>query len=851
MMPPEDGTARPDALRVDGQPCPVGIDSAHPTFSWIVRDGGAQQPAIRIDVVALEPLGERFLWSAELPQGAAPAVRYADDSLAAFTRYRWSITVLGQRTASMSATFSTGITSEHRWADAAWIAAPPAPPSHPRGATPAPEIAQQLLIDSEVHLALLFVAVGGYALPYINGSRISDTELAPTFADYDQRVHYSVYDVTADLTPGANQLSFVLGRGFYGLTNPSPPPAWEWEKAPWHGEPCVRARLQIVYRDGACSTVATDDSWTSQRTATLYDDLYGGETWDERATFGVEEAVLVPGPSGRLQRDRLDPVRVTRVLDPGDILPRGPGEFVVDFGAVVAGRVRVHVSTEGMHELTLTHGEKLTDEGLPNAADGLEYHTDGFQTDRCVLSGPGSWAPSFTYHGFRYVHVTGWPEDEQVGHGSLQAEMLHTDAARTGAFTSSNGLLNALHDAAVRTVTMNLQGLPVDTPTYEKNGWTGDGMLGAELMLLNLESEALLEKWVDDIVDSCDADGRPQIIAPSSGWGDTYKPSPTWHSSLVLIPWWLYLYRGNRAVLERHYDAMTRYVLHELETSSGGVADSVLNDWCSPETGSWGGAAPDDHRVSGTAYLYRMLTTMAQVCQALDLASSTDFEALAAGVYRAFQREFYDDEQGLYRGVGDEGYRQTHNVLALAFELVPAPVVPAVVDSLVADIQSRGGHLNTGVLGSKYLLPVLTRHGHGALALEVATQTSFPSWGLWIESGSTTLWEHWKPESRSRSHFMFGTYEDWLFHDVLGVRPLEPAFRRFRVAPAELQGLDRASGTVPTPYGPIDISWERGAAARWLRIVVPTGCEAEVAQCGRAGGSDVTLRGGVHEMEIR
>ncbi|WP_162819237.1 alpha-L-rhamnosidase [Leifsonia aquatica] len=847
MMPPTSALSV-SALRVQGETAPVGLDDEHPTFTWIVA-GSADFPATTLALWAVGAGGEELVWTNQLPEGAAPVGRHDGDPLRPLTRYRWSVTIrAGKMTAWASDVFTTG--PANSWAGAGWLAAPPVAATHPRGATPVPELATEFEVDVTPQLALLLVAAGGYAQPFLDGERIDRHELSPAFSDYDKRVHYVVRDVTDRLVPGSHRLALRLGRGFYGMTNPSPAPAWEWHAAAWHEEPSVRVALHIVDGEGGHRTVVSDGSWTAQRTETLYDDLYAGEVWDGSARFAAGPARHAAGPRGALQRERIAPIRVTRTIEPASVVRRADGEVVLDFGEVVAGRVRVRLRTTGRVELTIAHGEKLTDEGIPNVADGESYFSDGFQTDRCTLDGPAAWAPTFTYHGFRYVRIVGWPAAEDLAGDAVVAEVLHTDVARIGAFHTSEPILNSLHDAVVRTVEINLHGLPTDTPTYEKNGWTGDGMLAADLMLLNLDTEVLLEKWLDDVADSCDDDGRPQVIAPSPGWGDRYKPSPTWHSDLVLTPWALYRHRGNRAVLERHYDAMRRYVRHEYAESSDGLANSVLNDWCSPETGAWGGDAPDDHRVSGTAYLYTMLVTLNRIARVLGRKKDAEeFRAAGAHVGAAFNAEFFDGA-GTYRGVGDDGYRQTHNVLALAFGLVPRDAVGPVVAGLVADIRRRDTHLATGVLGTKHILPTLTRHGHDGLALELATQTTFPSWGHWIVQGSTTLWEHWKDASRSRAHYMFGTYDDWFFEHILGVRPIEPGYRRFCVEPAPLRALESADGVVPTPYGPIKVAWARQGDLRRLRVHVPTGCIAEVAQGSGDRRPNLVFRGGVHEVEI-
>lgn len=840
-----------DELRVDGIEAPVGLDSPAPTLSWWLRPG-----VTAVEVSVDGPEGELAWTCAVDPE--TPSLHYDGPQLRPLTRYRWSVVVTTEQGRhAATSTFTTGLLHLAAWEPSRWIAGSPAAPTHHRGATAAPMVWADIVLADAPETALLLVAAGGYARPAVNGQDLDDVELSPTFSDYDHRVHYRVYDVTDLLSAGSNRVALTLGRGFYGMTNPSPAPAWGWESAPWHAEPCVRAMLHAVGSDGEVTSLVTGEDWRCERTATLYDDLYGGETYDEThpaVGAGSTSAVVVPGPRGALEHERVQPIRVREQVTPAQIVRRTDGDYLVDFGRVVAGRVRIELTTPGVHSITLRHAEKLDDAGLPDLAPGERYFSDGFQTDRCTIhvkDRPRTWHPTFTYHGFQYVHVEGWPEGEPLSESSFVAEILHSDVCTVGSFRCSDELLNTMHEAVVETVRLNLHGLPTDTPTYEKNGWTGDGMVGAELMLLNLDIEPLLVKWLDDISDSRDAHGRPAVIAPTPGWGEDFTPSPTWHAAYVMIPWWLYWYRDNRDVLERHYEGMSRYVRHELAGSRDGIVDTVLNDWCSPETDAGGGGSPDDPRVSATAYVHLMLTTMQRAAIALGRPEE-EWAAAGAHVADAFNRAFWDEDAGHYRGDGDEGYRQTHNLLPLAFSMAPERVVDRVVASLVADIRARGDHLNTGILGAKYILPVLTRHGHADLALRVAQQRTFPSWGHWFADGSRTLWEHWKVESRSRAHYMFGTYDDWFFQDVLGVTGLEPGLRRVRIRPFVDDGLDHAEGVVPTVLGPLSIRWRNdddGARRVWAEL--PAGCVAEVELVGSAG---TTVRAewasGTHTLEI-
>lgn len=511
-----------------------------------------------------------------------------------------------------------------------------------------------------------------------------------------------------------------------------------------------------------------------------------------------------------------------------------PGVYVVTFPRVIAGWVRYTVTGPAGATVRALHGEKLTDDGRVDAANNGGFQA-GFQTDRFTLAGTGrpeTWEPRFSYKGFRYIEVTGWPQDGPPPLSAFTARVVHTAAAETGRFDSSSRIMNRVHRAVVDTMKNNLHGIPTDTPMFEKNGWTGDAALGAEMFLLNLDVHELFAKWLRDVHETRDAEGRPLVIAPSSGdWGE-WGVCPPWHATYVMIPWWLYQYGGDTRVLTECYDGMKRYVDLELDRSDGGIVpDARLGDWVSPEASPAGGNAPEDLRVSATAFLHAMLVSMRRSAGFLGRAADVEhFARGAATVRAAFNDAFLDRDAGYYRGTGDRGYRQTHNVLAVQLGLVPdEATAQRVVDSIVADVRSRGTTLNTGVLGTKWLLPVLTRYGHADVAYELAVQTAYPSWGYMIENGATSMWEHWSLEARSYGHYFLGTVDDWFYQHVAGLQAsLGTGFRDLTVAPAVTEHLNRASASVRTPFGTAASAWRRAGDRLRLTVTVPVGSTATV-----------------------
>ena len=819
--------------RVERMDAPTYVDVARPRFSWIVRASrnGTVQTGYRLVVGQ----GGKPVWdSGEVRSDRSFDVAYAGPALRAGERYDWRVDVHTSEGDAFAASHFDTALDDAPWAAARWI-----------GKADANDLAAPLLrktfhTEGKVARAMLYVAAGGYADVTLDGQAVSDAVLSPGFTDYGKRVEVVATELS--LTPGSHTLGVELGRGFFGLTNPN---VWHWERAPWHGQPRFRALLRIVHADGRIEDVATGHDWQLADGPTVLDDLYGGEHYDARRAMprAWKPAAELPAPAGRLVAQIEPPIRIVSTLDATSVSEPKPGVFVFAFPRVVAGWAAFDVSGPAGSTVVARYGEKLMPDGTVDARDEHHYFKQGFQTDRLTLAGGRTrWHPRFSYKGFRYVQVEGWPGKPSLD--AVKAQVVHSDVAVTGRFDSGNDLLNWIHRAAVDTMLNNLYGIPTDTPMYEKNGWTGDGMLGADMFLRNFDASRLLTKWVRDIADARNAQGAPLLIAPNPGWGDVR--APTWHAAYVLVPWSLWMYAGDRAPIDEHLDGIAGYVAMEDARSPGGIADTELGDWVSPETDPAGENAPEDKRVAATAYLYRMERTVADMYRLKgDAVAAARFDGMAGKVREAFNRRFLDGDR--YRGEGDRGYRQAHNLLALGFGLVPHALRERVAAGVAADAKSRGDHLDTGALATKLILPVLTATGHADEAWAIATQVSFPSWGFWRANGATSLWEHWKLASRSRGHYFLGTVDDWLFEDVAGLRPLEPGWKRIGVKPALTAWLDHASATVMTPYGEASVAWRREGREVTIEVGVPVGTQAVV---GLPGQAETVFGSGRHILRV-
>jgi alpha-L-rhamnosidase len=812
---------------------PVGVD-VRPRFGWMLDDGGRGLPALSWLLEVIAP-GGRVVWSTEgAPGPGGVDVEYSGPPLAALTRYGWRVAVhTDHGTARAAASFVTGLL-DGDWREARWIA-------HPTPSGAAPLQRREFTVGHRPAAAYLVVGAGGYVRPELNGRGLPGFELAPGFTDYDVTAQYLVADVTDRLVPGRNALGVELGRGFYGMTAPS---TWNWETAPWHDEPCVRA---LVVADGEV-VLRTDERWRAIGGPTRSDDLYAGEDFDARldrpgfSAAGFDDgawptATPAAGPRGRPVHQRQPPIAVQEVIAPERVERTAEGRWLVTFPRVIAGRVLLEADGRAGETIAIRAGERLLPDGRPDAEDPAGYYAGRFQLNRVTLAGgPLRWSQRFGYQGFRYVEV------EAPREPTVRAELLHTTAERTGRFRCSSALLNRVHDLTVDTVLNNLHGLPTDTPMYEKNGWTGDGMLGAALMLTNLDTHELLAKWSADIAASRHDSGAPEVIAPHGGWTMDWTPAPTWHAALLFVPWELYRQRGDTRVLADVWPDAAAYLEFELARWPHGIADTTLGDWVSPDADPGGGNAPEDTRVAATAFLTGALDVAAAMAEVLG-HDPARWRAAASRLRRRFVEEFFDADRAQVIGVGDTGDRQTHQVLALAFDLLPEPHRQPVADTLARLVAENGHHLNTGALGTKQLLPQLTRYGHAEVALAVAQQVDYPGWGLWVAAGATSLWEHWSPDARSHGHYFLGTIDDWLFGAVAGISPAAPGWRSVRIAPAVLQ-LTWAEAEVLTPRGPAAVRWRRAEGGVDLTIEVPSGADAVV----EVAGCSWRLPAGRHEL---
>jgi alpha-L-rhamnosidase len=856
------GSLSATQLRCERQSEPLGVGAERPVFAWIPASDrrGDAQTAYRVLVAsdaALLTEGAADLWdSGRVESDDVSGVRYSGAALESRTRYWWSVQLWdrdGEPGApSAPASFETALLRPDEWT-AEWIGA------HERGGSPI--LRREFALPGPVRRARAYVTGLGYFELRLNGQKVGDRQLEPAQTNYDHipdlkdgrgeparlratRVIYAVHDVTDLLREGDNAVGLILGHGWYS-------PDQEGLFHVWGDRPRGLVQLEVDLESGERVTVASDGTWRVAAGPIVFDSSVHGEHYDARREqdgwddAGFDDSAwtpadLPPRPDAVLGTTPMEPIRIIETIEPiGSSEPR-PGVRIVDLGQNISGWSRIRVTGSAGATVSLRHASQIDAAGelddRANMTIGPEDDPGARQTDVYTLRGGGSetWEPRFTVHGFRYVEVivTG---DARVE--SLDGRVVHTDLPLSSRFGSSNDLLDQIERNVVWTFRASFQGYPQDAgERSERVGWLGDPGWVIEDYLFATESASFWIKWLDDILDTQLETGETPMWAPLT-WRGGYGPAlADWCTTYPLIVWYVYLFTGDRTVLERHYDGIRRtldwYGSHAVD---GVISEVGLGDHMEPQPDGLSEAYPQHTPVplTSTAWLFRIAQIVSWAADVLGDADGGDAaRALAASVGTAFQGAFFDAESARY-GSGS----QTSLAVPLWFDIVPEEHRQRVGAALVEQIvEHDGGRFTTGTVGTSALEQVLPEIGAADLMYDLATGTEYPSWGDQIRQGATTVWEAWgslmsygKGSSvPSQNMKLFTGVVKFLYKDVAGLAPAAPGWRRIVVKPALTHRLDHAEARVETPRGDAAIDWRRDAGRLVVDLTVPATSRAEL-----------------------
>ena len=714
-----------------------------------------------------------------------------------------------------------------------------------RGEPPCPYLRHSFALNGPVLRATLHWTALGVADLFLNGDKIGNESLMPGWSDFRQRAQVMSVDVTKMLRAGDNTLGAILGDGWYSGTL-----LWKNERNHYGTHPQLLARLDIELRDGRKVRVATGRGWQMRYGPVLFSDIYHGESYDARkelgdwcesgaASKGWRPADIFPAYREKLSPKVNEAVRVTQTLRPREITEPAARQYVFDFGQNMAGICRLKIRGRRGQRITLKFAEMLN-------ADGTVYRENlrlARATDTYVCRGGGTeeWTPRFTFHGFRYVEVTGL--DKKPSSDLLTALVLHTDMQPTGRFRCSNPLLNRLD----RNISWGLRGNFLDVPTDcpqrdERLGWTGDAQVFIGTAAFHYDVREFFRKWLQDLRDGQRADGAYPDIAPDvlGKYGPQQFGNAAWADAGVICPWEIYRHYGDKEILAENYDAMKRWIGYQQRTSKNLIRPRTnYGDWLAIDAVT-APNAPVPCDLVGTAYFAHTTDLMAKIAGLLgQKVDARRFRRLHADVVAAFCRAYVTPEGRVV------GHCQTAYLLALAFDLLPAKLRPKAFAYLVDLIEARGCHLTTGFVGTPLLLPVLTRFGRSDLAYKILLQEDYPSWLYTVRNGATTMWERWNSYTKehgfgdvgmnSFNHYAYGAVGEWIYGVIGGIRPLAPGFKKILFAPEPGGGLTSAECRLETPQGRVECRWKlRGKTLRG-EVTVPLGATAELRLPGQRG----------------
>ena len=856
----------PILLVVNSLANPMGVHDPAPRLGWqmspVEGRRGLAQSAYEIRVSA-RPGGPADLWdSGRVAGDASTQVPYQGPALASRTRAYWRVSVWddkGEESSSAGDAFwETGLLSRSDWSGQ-WIGAS----WHGAGQTGAnaPYLRREFSLGRRPVGARLYVTALGLYEAYINGTRVGDASFTPGWTDYRKRVQYQVYDVTSLVGQGDNVVGAVLGDGWYAGHV-------AYRAREIYGDrPKFLAQLEVTYGDGSRETIATDGSWAAAPGPILENDLLMGETYDARseldgwqrpgAARGDWQPVRIfPDPGIEISPVLGPPVRTEVLLRPvGPPRAADAHRYIYDFGQNLVGVASLSVKAPAGTSVSMRFAEVLDASGSLYTENLRSARATDVYTCRGAKDGE-TWTPRFTYHGFRYVEVSGLPEGSAPGPDALVARVLHSDAAPAGDFACSNPLINQLQRNIQWSQRGNYFEVPTDCPQRdERLGWMGDAQAFIRTGAWNRDVEGFFTKWQRDIGDAQAADGSEPWVCPKIEL-TMQDGGPAWSDAAVICPWTVYLCYGDRDILARHFTELERYVAFtgtqclgdiRLHPSLGKWAG--FGDWLALDgSGHIDGGTPKD--LIATAYYaqdLKILSSMARVLGNPEAAQK--YQELAERVTRAFQRRFITAD-GLVAG-----NTQTCYVLALDFDLAPPELRPKLADELVRDIRGRGNKLSTGFVGTPRLLHVLAREGHLDVAYDLLLQKDWPSWLYPVTQGATTIWERWDGWTRDKgfedkgmnsfNHYAYGAVGDWLYRVVAGIEidPLSPGYRHFLLQPRPGPALSWAGARHQSPYGEIESAWKIADGSFSWEIVVPPGTTATVrfppeatAGLGEGGG---------------
>ena len=835
-------------LRTEYMHHPMGIDMGHPRFSWILHSGdkGIQQKGYQILVASKADdlsAGQADMWNSnQVSSDQSINISYNGKSLKSNQTYYWKVRVKGDdgqwSNWSNIASFHTGLMSQSDW-KGEWIGAPDTSIS-------APLLRKGFDVHKKVKSAYVFISGLGYYQLFLNGQKVGNHKLDPGTTNFNKRALYATYNVTKYLNSGANAIGVWLGNGYF-KANPK-------TFKHYGNRPQLMFQMDITYADGSTAQIVSNTSWKTSPSPIVSNSVYNGEVynaqkeqkgWDEPGFNDQKwsKAVHINAPKSRkLSAQLMPPIRATKTIYPKRMWEPKKGVYVFDFGQNFSGVPELFVNG-GQGEKVIMKTAETTRRGMlqmegKNTAgivDTIDASSDrtAKARDIYILSGkPGTevFKPQFTYQGFRYVQVEGYPGKPNLG--SIAAQVVHSDVKKVGSFKSSDPLINRIHQNILWGQRSNLMSMPTDCDQRnERMGWMADGYLSAEEAIHNFDMAAFYTNWLNLMQDSQNKDGSVPDIVPDHKWlPGTKVGTPSWQVAYPLVTWYVHKYYGDNRVIKDHYQSLQKWMKYMASISHNYIITKGRGDWVPPERGG----TPGDGSISltSTGFYYKSAELMSKMAGILGKdQDKAKYAKLAQNIKNAFQQKFWNSQTKNY---GDGS--QTSNALPLYLGIVPGNRQQTVVQDLMNNIKLKhNDHIWAGILGTKALVDALPKYNESNVLYSMVNQKTYPGWGYMISKGATTLWERWGgykyfgPAMNSLNHIMFGSIDEFFYKNLAGIQSSAPGFKKIRIQPEVQPGLNHAQASMKTIRGKVSSDWKREGNMVKMKVTIPANSSAEVS----------------------
>jgi len=827
---------------------PIGIDIRSPRFSWILdhQERNQYQSAYQVIVsseksLSLSEVGD--MWdSGKIVSEKNYNIPYKGKPLISDSTYYWKVKWWDKNNLesdySQISMFSTAFLNESEWR-AKWISRKDFIDKNTRKRyqyksgkrnlagrikeVHALYLRKEFSLKSPIKSAKIFICGLGFYELRLNGKKIGDRILDPAQTDYNKIALYSTYDITNYLQNN-NAIGIILGNGrcieLWGYDFPK-----------------VIAQIHTHFEDGSTQMICTDESWKLSNGPIQENGIYYGEKYDARLEMpgwdlpNYEDSKwdIAAEVSGyNLSSQLMQPIQVSKHLKPQKMYSPEPGMYIYDFGQNFSGYVRLKVHGPRGSEIKLRYAEIIHDNGTINTAT----NGNAPSTNIYILKGEGLevFEPHFTYHGFRYVELTGFPGVPTFD--NIEGLFFHSNIPRVGDFFCSNKLINKVHSNIIWGQLSNLMSIPTDCPQRdERMGWMGDAQLVIEEAIFNFDMVRFYSKYLNDIKMSQRQDGSISDVVPP--YWKLYPADPAWGSAYITIVWYLYWYYNDLRILEEHYESMKNYIEFLIAKSEDNLfLMGKFGDWC-PPCSIVSRTTPIE--LTSSWYFYHDTFYLSKIAEILEKTKDIEFyKSKADEIKKAFNEKFLNvSYETIKLSPVDRSVGQTSNILPLYLNMVPDKKKKKVLSILInAIIEDFDYHFDTGILGTRYIFDTLSENGFPEVIYKMIKQKSFPGYGYMIQEGATTLWERWEKLEgggmNSHNHIMLGSVDAWFYKTLVGITSLKPAWKKVRIKPYIPDDMDYASGSITTILGIVYSSWEKLNNKIKMTIKVPIGCTADV-----------------------